>query len=871
MKVIVDPSHAAKVVAAQVWVRVGSADERPEEAGLAHVHEHMLFKGTARRKVGEIASDVEAAGGDINAFTSFDQTVYHVTIASRELDVALDILADAVQHSAFDESELERELEVVLEELRRGKDSPSRVGAELLFANAFRAHNYGRPIIGHVETVERFTREQILSFYRKWYRPENMLLVVAGDVEPEAVFEKAAALFVSSGAAPLPDRERGVEPPQEDLRVASTRMDIQETHLNVAWPGPALAHPDTPAVDVLSVLLGAGESSRLYRRVKRDEDLVTDAYAYAYTPHEPGLIGVGAQLQGKPTRPALAALLREVLRLREAPPTVAEVEKAKTIVLSEAVYALQTVQGRARKLGYFELLAGGSDFEAVYREAVKTVTPEDVMRVARAWLHPERFTAAAVLPEGAEESFDEPAVRAALGAARAALTDGAPPPAVEAELPPEPASPPSPDLDVASLDLGVFRAELSNGATLLVQPDPAVPLVSVLATAKGGLLAEPPGRTGVSHLVSELVVRGTRRASAERIMDACDAMAGGVSGQSGRNSLGLRGEFLKETWPRGFDIFSSCLLDATFPEDELERERQNALEELAARADHPMAVAIDAFLDALYDEHPYARPAVGTEASLRALDRAAVLDAYRTQLRPDALTIAVAGDVTLEDTVARFESTIGQAKAHPDAGRFAPPAAPRPPAGVKSVEIPREKEQAQLIFGFLGLTLADERRYALEILTQVLGSQSGRLFLELRDRQSLAYSVGCFSMEGLDRGYLALHIGTHPDKLGVAEAGMRAELDRVLQSPIREDELRRAQRYLAGSYEIGLQRAGARAVTMGLNEAYGIGYDAHARHAEKIEAVTPEDVLEVARDLVRFDHMARAVVAPSALLTPRAV
>src|SRR5215510_12143816 len=230
LKVIVEENHASRVVAAQVWVRVGSADELPAEAGLAHVHEHMLFKGTTQRKVGEIAADVEGAGGDINAWTSFDQTVYHVTIASRELDVALDILSDAVQHSTFDADELGRELEVVLEELRRGNDTPSRVASEMLFETAYRAHPYRRPVIGYVESVKSFTRDGILAFYRRWYQPRNMCLVVTGDVKSDEVVEKAERLFEPSlNAGDLPNRTRTIEPVQSELRVVTKTQDIQET------------------------------------------------------------------------------------------------------------------------------------------------------------------------------------------------------------------------------------------------------------------------------------------------------------------------------------------------------------------------------------------------------------------------------------------------------------------------------------------------------------------------------------------------------------------------------------------------------------------------------------------------------------------
>lgn len=842
MKVIVDPSHTAKVVSAQVWVQVGSADELSEEAGLAHVHEHMLFKGTERRKVGEIAGEVEGAGGEINAYTSFDQTVYYVNIASQEVDVALDILADAVQHSAFDKDELSRELEVVLEELRRGKDSPGRVCSELLFGQVFKQHNYGRPVIGYQEVVERFTRDAILAFYRKWYQPHNMLLVVSGDVDPEFIIQRAQALFPNPESRVLPERPRVPESQQESIRYADERMDVNETYLSMGWHGPALSHPDTPAIGVLSILLGNGESSRLYRRVRREQELVTDAYAYAYTPKDPGLIGCGAQIQGRSVVDAVAGVLKETYRLRFEAPSEAEIEKAKTIVLSEAIYSAQTVQGRARRCGYFEMVGGGLDFEKKYRDAVKLVTPEDVQKVAQRWLRPEGLSVVLVRPKEDTELLNEEVVKA-IGAK------------VYSELESEYALP-----KIEGLDLGIKRAQLSNGAQVIIQPDASVPLVSIAAVSKGGLLSESESTAGVSNLVSELLVRGTERYSAEQISDMCDAMAGGVGGQSGRNSLGLRGEFLKDTWAQGLDIFTSCLLEPTFSSNEIERERKTALEDLASRGDHSGTVAFDAFNKAMYGEHPYSWPTIGTEKSIKSLTRDEILQAYRKQLNPSQLTVTVVGDVSVPEVLARLETSIGRAQPYPEAKSFTLPTLSEFRAEPFKQEIYRDKEQAQLVMGFPGLTMDDPRRFSLEILTQILSGQSGRLFYELRDRQSLAYSVGCMSLEGLVPGYLVLHIGTHPSKLPVAEKGLRQEVERITQELVQESELLRAQRYLIGSYEIGLQRASARANIMALNEAYGLGYDEHLRHADALKRVTRESVREIAQQLVQFNRVTQVVV-----------
>lgn len=845
LKVIVEPRHAAKVVAVQVWVGVGSADETPEDAGLAHVHEHMLFKGTARRGVGEIAADVEAAGGDINAWTSFDQTVYHVTMPSRELDVALDILADAVQHSAFDADELSRELEVVLEELRRGKDSPSRVASELLFRTVFTEHTYGRPVIGYQETVEKFSREQILRFYRRWYQPRNMCLVVAGDVDPQDVVEKAGRLFEAElNAGEAPARVRPSEPTQSGLRVTLESQDIQETHLNLAWPGTPLQHEDTPVLDVLSVLLGTGESSRLYQRVKRARQLVNDAYAYAYTPQDTGMVMVGAQIHGGEVQPALQAILTETLRLVHEAPDAAEVEKARTLLLSQAIYGKETVQGVARNLGYFELVGGGVDFEARYYDAIRRVTPEDVRRVAAAYLDPERLTVAALLPEAHGEALTEASVRETVDGVVASLTE-----ADEAQ-------------HFAPGNLGVAKVTLDNGATLLVLEDDSTPLVSIRAAAKGGLLCETEANSGVTHLTGELLVRGTEKYSADRIIEETDAMAGGIVGLSGRNSLGMRGDFLRDSWERGFELFSSCLLEPIFPQAELDKEKKTQLEDIAARQDSPSAVGFELFGRTLFGAHPYCRPVLGTEQSVSGLTRDHIVETYASQLRPDELTLSVVGAVDVAQTVKMVQARFADATARPEARPRPEVADPERPESFRSAVVHKDKAQAHLVLGFLGLSFFDARRPALEVLSSVLGGQSGRLFLELRDRQSLAYSVGAFSIEGLAPGYFSVYIGTAPEKVETAERGMRAELEKIRQDLVTDREIGRAKRYLMGAHEISLQRASARSGTMALNEAYGLGYDEHARYSAAIEAVTAEHVREVARDIIDFDRAVRAIVAP---------
>ena len=188
LTVILEENHSAPVVALQMWVKVGGADETDDESGLAHTLEHMIFKGTKKRNVGEIAKEIESMGGDINAWTSYDQTVYHIVVASRFYKEGLDVLADAIQNSIFDPQELEREKKVVLEELKRSEDSPSRKLGKRLMGTAYTSHPYTRPVIGLKETVESLNRKKTFDFYKRWYVPNNMTLVISGDFDNDDFF-----------------------------------------------------------------------------------------------------------------------------------------------------------------------------------------------------------------------------------------------------------------------------------------------------------------------------------------------------------------------------------------------------------------------------------------------------------------------------------------------------------------------------------------------------------------------------------------------------------------------------------------------------------------------------------------------------------
>ncbi|AGC42533.1 M16 family peptidase [Myxococcus stipitatus DSM 14675] len=856
LTVVFEEQHAAKVAAFQVWVKVGSADERPDQAGLAHLHEHMLFKGTERRGPGEIARDVEAHGGEINAWTSYDQTVYHIVIASQFAKMGLDILGDAVRRSAFDAEELAREIEVVCEEIKRSQDTPSRRASRDLFSTSYARHPYRLPVIGTAESVRSFTREKVLEFYHRYYTPKNLVLSVSGDLDEQELRAWVDEIFGGDWGRPFEGMAKRVdEPAFTGRRILLRPDDVKEAWLHLAFPVPQVGHPDVPALDVLALMVGQGDASRLAREVKRRHNLVNDIHAFAYTPQDPGLFSVAMTLQPGNCERALEETARGLATLRATAVTADELSTAKALLESEAVYQRETVQGVARKMGYYQSGMGSLDEEARYYEAIRALTPEQVRAAAQKYFRLDHAIVTALLPEGA--SLTEAQVNAVLD--KVEREPAAPPPERKASK----VSQGEPSLRLGAKGKGpsdIVTEKLPSGATVLVRVEPAVPLFAVRAAFMGGLRYETAADNGITTLLSRSLTRGTPTRDAEEISQLVDIYAGSMGGMAGRNSMNLRGEFLSRHFESAFRLFADSVLHPSFPEAEVARERTLMLQDILTREDKPSSVAFDLFNRTLYRTHPYRMPSLGEKESVEALGPEALRAYHARYMDPSQLVLTVVGDVKVDEVLALAREYFGKPK-----GQAAPAPVIATEAGLESARVEKRvlaKAQTHLVMGFRGLTINDPRRHALEALTGVLSGQGGRLFVELRDKRSMAYSVSSFAVEGVEPGYFAAYMGTSPEKVDAALDGIRAELRRVREERIPEAELERSKQNLIGTHEIGLQRNGARAGMMAMDTLYGLNMDNFLHYAEHIAAVTPDQVLEVAREVIDFDRSALTIVGP---------
>lgn len=825
LEVLVAPDSSSPVAALQLWVKAGSIHEDPLlGSGLSHYLEHMAFKGPAGELKGAIPREVERLGGDINAYTSHDRTVYLITVPSAQWRPALELLRGLVFEMDFLPEEVESEREVIIKEINMGRDDPGRRLQHLLWRTAYRVHPYRLPVIGYRELFRRVSREQLLDYYRKWYVPNNMILVGAGDLAGEEFLSAAEEIFGSIPPGPYPEAAIPSEPAQAGPRRAAESMDVAQTRIAFAFHIPSVHSPDIYPLDVLALLAGDGRTSDLYRELREERELVYSIGAYAHTPLYPGLFVVQARAEPEKI-PEVREAVREVLfRYREREVTEGELARARARVTAGYLQALATAEGRARILGNNLRTAGSADFHRAYLAGIAAVTPEDLRRVAGRYLAEENLTVVRIDPS--------------------------------AEAGPEVPEP-------AAARLPVEKTVLENGLTVLIGPDRSLPLVSIRMVFPGGPLVEDDPGSGVSQLVSRLLLKGTEDRSAQEIAREIEDYGGSISSYSARNSLGISLDVLSSRTVSALEVLSDVIGNAAFPPGEVNKERNSLLAEIAAEEDDPRSLAGRLLREELFGGHPYRYSPLGTSEGVAELSREE-LAAFRDRvLTASNGVLAVFGDLDPAEILPVIRELFGELPAGErlePAGRY-----PSPPSGERTGVLAKEEITQSVIFqGFGGAAVSNPDRYALEFLGSIFSGLSAPLFARVRIEGGMAYYVGAYQILGLDPGAFVFYAGTVPGKEEEVLEAFRSEAERAREGEFLPGELERVRNRLLGQFSFGRQTAGQRAFSAALDELYGLGYDNWRHYEKRISGLTAGDLARAAQKYFTGEDYAVAIVEPAA-------
>ncbi len=858
-EVVLRHNPSSPTVAIQVWVKVGSLDERPDQRGMAHFLEHMLFKGTERRGVGEIAATVELCGGDMNAYTTFDHTVYHLTLASPHVEVGIDLLADAFAHSSLDATEFDREKEVILEEVRRGLDSPAGKVGRRIFEMAFADTEAGRPIIGSKESVSSFTHESLRSFYRSWYVPSNATLVVVGDLDPDIVMKQVRQTFgVLPWGAP-PDRQNNsdlrqgkggrVRGAQKTPQVSIMKGDFEQPRLEITFPAPSLAHFDSAALDLAAFALGSGEMSRLNRRLRDREGVVNSIGASVYAPMFGGLLEISSLLSEDQILSGIRGIAREVMLIRGADRvTEEELARARTNLKADRVFRDETVDGQARSLGYGMLTPYKLLHDEVYTSVVAAMPETAVTGALQRWVKPHDAMIVVLVPERSRlqesdilEAFDA-GVEEAIHVSH--VTGG------------------STRGEKTKVSLPAIQiADIKPGLRLIYRQNIQGQIFSLTAATEGGLRAENAANSGFFNAVAGLLGTASRQNSYETMLQAIEGRGASLGGFSGKDSVGYHIQCLPEDMTDVIELWRQCVIDPVFPEEQWETLKRELEQALLSQADSPATICLRRFQEQIFGDHPYRFPVIGSVESLGRFSHAELLSQFKTFQEQGPWIVAATGPQPFETVMRSLEQ--GLVSFSPKAAKrtFGSDGLPKEVHG-SSTTLHKAREQSHIVYGFKGLTWSDPDRAALDVLVNVLGGHGGRLFRTLRDRESLAYAVSPIISYGCHPGVVGSYIACAPAKREKALQMLREEMLALRLAPPTKDEIERSKNHLVGTHDMGLQRSDSQTSTMALMELYGCGFDDFERYPRAVMQVGDEDVMRVANRLLVPELAVDVTVGP---------
>jgi len=831
LTLIVEEDHSAPVASVQAWCATGSIDESKwMGAGLSHILEHMLFKGTQDRKAGDIARQIQDRGGYINAYTSFDRTVFWIDVPAEGVSEAVAILSDAMMNSTLPEDEYIKEQEVIRREFAMGFDDPGRQSSELMLRTVFSESPFRHPIIGYLDVYNKLKRDDVMAYYKTRYAPNNLTFVVAGDVDGQKVREQVEEAFKNYPRQPLEPVYVASEPEQIGRREAHEEFPTELTRLALAWRIPGLTHPDTPALELLGDVLGSGRSSILNQELREKQHIVHSVDAGMFSLQTDGVFVIQALCDPAQRSTVEKEALAAVERIKENGGTQAELDKARRSMLAKQLSGLATARGKASDLGSNWLLTKNTNFSKDYLDAIARVTTADLRRVAREYLRADRLNVTSLNPPGSLAGKNVP--------------------------------------EREAIHSEVKRFVLPNGLRVLVREDARLPLVSMYAAFRGGLLAEKPEKNGITRLLSRTILKGTKSRTSAQVAEQIESVGGRIGADNGNNSFSVSVEVMKPDLALGLDVLADVLQNPVFPEKEVELEKAAQIAAIKAEDEQITAVARNVLREKLFGNHPYALRGSGRVESVEKIAPADLLAFKKEYVVATNGVLAVFGDVKAEEVLKLVEKDFGTMPA----GTLAlsdPPKPVAPSAPVRIVE-ERNKQQAVVMIGYPGSDVLSPDRTFLELLNEASNDLGSRFFNRIREQMGLAYFVGAGNFAGLAPGSFVFYLGTDPKKVDAVTAELQDEIDGLSKNGLTEDELVRAKKKLLGSEAIRNQSNSAFAANVAVDELVGLGFDNYLKRKEQVESVTIDDVRHTAAKYFETPSRVEVIVRPpTQILNPQ--
>jgi len=807
MTVLVSEMPASSLVSVQALIKIGSATEGEHLGeGISHFVEHMLFKGTAKRKVGQISQEIKAMGGYINASTSFDQTIYRIDLPAEHYQSAVEIMSDMLMNSQFEAQEVEKEREVVFGEMRLRDDNPDVILNELAYKTIYTRHPYQHPIIGYKPLFEKITRDELFDFYKQYYIPNNIVLAVAGNIKADKVLPYVKEVFKDFEPKPYPVRNLPAEPPQISPRRAEAEYPTDITRMMVSFQGVSISHLDMFAMDVLAMILGQGHSSRLYRELLDRKRLVHSLYAINDTPLDQGSFEINCSLDEKNIEEVLKTVTAQIDLIKQKGVTKQEVEKAKRQVLSKYVFDRQTASDVADDLVTNEVLIGDYEFSRKYVEGIKAITAADIKAAAQKYLLESTQTTVILRPQK-----ENPEV----------LTE-----------------------EVQLKAQEIEKYTLDNGLRVLLREDHIFPIVTIYLALEGGLRYEDSNLNGISNLTASLWPKGTKSHNSQEIAEMVESKGTSVGGFSGQNSFGLTLHFLAEDLDFGLGLLEDLIVHPTFPEDELSKLKEQVNAAILTQEDNVVYMTSRAVRQSLFKTHPYRMDTLGTKESIAKIQREDIVQFYKDLSVPNNMVLAVYGDIDSKKVLAAIENKFAQLpKKEISLVKHQEQPLQQPIEKTQSMD----KEQAVVMLGFQGPLIGSADEEGVDILTSIIGGgMNSRLFLKVREELGKAYHLSGRYVPGPDMGLIIFYAATTDADVEKVKEILKEQLVEIRDKAVSDVELTEVKTYLKGVNQMSLETNASLASVTALEELYGLGFRHYKDYNQNIDKVTKDDIQRIA-------------------------
>ena len=824
--VVVQEVKNNPIVTIDTWIKTGSIDEEDSNNGVAHFLEHLFFKGTKTHESGEFDKILETKGAITNAATSKDFTHYYITIPSKDFDLAMDLHGDMILHPLIPRKEMEKERKVVLEEISKDLNSPTKIMQDNLNSMLYTTHPYKRKVIGRSDVIETITRDQVLSFYNKNYSPSNMVTVIIGDVDANHAIEKTKEAFnaeykkqtktIYTKEAPLTKQQKKVE-----------YLDTESGYMVIGFRGTPIDDKDSYALDVLATILGDGRSSVLNQVLKEKKRIAFSVDAGNSTFRDDGIFYISANYEPTKCKIVQDTIFNEIEKIQKNGVTDDQLKLAKNIIERSTYYSRESITNIATEIGYTMALTNDIKFYDTYLDNIKNVSKEDVKKVAEKYLGINRSAVSIVLPKSAKE------------VPVASLTQQAP---ATAEL--------------VSENAQTQKYKLSDGATMLYTPNNVNDIIAISIYAKGGQLAEQ--KAGTANLTATAMMRGTKNYTSLELSQILEDNGIKIQPSASADAFVINVLTTKDEYDKTLELLNEVVNNATFEDYEIDKVKTEKLNTIKRNKDVPLQRAIEEYRDLIYQNSPYSISSKILEKNIPNITKEDIINYYNSIFAPKNLVISINGNIDKNKTIQDLNN-IFKPKENTKNFDFA-----QYNSKIPTVTTPRQTiqkvpttETAWILLGWQTNGVLNEKDYAtLQVIDSLLGSgMSSRLFKDLREQEGLAYQLGSGYSPNVLRGSFLLYIGTNPQTLDKAKSGLFAEITRLKTEYVGDKELQDAKEKLLGNYVIGLETNLDKASNIGWYEASTRGYEFKDKYEKLINSVTDSDIIEIANKYFTDDYI----------------